>query len=731
MDTDNGMQNDKKVIVMAGFLGSVLVILMVATFILSNLQKSRSFGTQTAANDVGTKTQTVDLNRQPVEESTSPATSTPNGTLAEAPQPLPHINFRTWDDVNSVALTRTSAPVYELNQSYTFEEVRDIASTLGASDSIKKKRTNVIAYKVDSTNKTASLLQFDTQNGEFTYTSTPGQTLPEASDINTGIYEFMKTINIYDASLKVTATYKNKAYPELTFYEVHRDWSAVSAPILNTVGLLNLSEKQALNSLTLATANAESPENTDICATSDGKDGLERQKDFNTMTLALTEDKRIKFAQSNIRRLNATAPREVSLINYDEAKKKLQEKKYSFLLTTPAGSGAVQWTNIYPQNQANAQEAVITEAALSYLESAPATTQSELAPYYVFKGYSQLDSGFRVNYIAAVPAIVDETTQSRNIFSPFIKEVHAQQSPDGDNGQKQGSFDLSPSPSVQPTPVDETSCNPTAAQLNPVYEINGTKFGWANVRVWQGKLSTGKRGWWYLIPKPSTTDATLKDEVNQVVLQVRSLANESDFREFDKILLDFQLRGNSCPVRVTGASPSIFVYGDEGQKVSVASGAQLTYADPVTTGHNTWNVTITADGLDVNGLTRPYIYYEYKPVAFTKPSHGWVVRKDQLPALATSVSQELGLTSDETTRALFELNHAASSVSHDLLYVGLVNTQELNARLPLTVSPTPNHTYRYHFFVAKAQNSDRTSAPHLSSVVRSGLTLIEIGSSNQ
>lgn len=186
-----------------------------------------------------------------------------------------------------------------------------------------------------------------------------------------------------------------------------------------------------------------------------------------------------------------------------------------------------------------------------------------------------------------------------------------------------------------------------------------------------------------------------------------------------------------CLIFVRGASPSIFVYGEEGQNVQIKTGTQLTYADPVTTNENTWNTVIHTNSLDVNGVARPYVYYEYKPVAFTRPAHGWVVRKDQLAALVKTVAHDLALTADESQRALFELNHAASSVDSDVLYVGFVNSQELKTLVPLTVSPQPDHLYRYHFYVAEAQTSDRTAAPHLSPVVRSGLTLIELGSAHQ
>ncbi|MEN9327670.1 MAG: hypothetical protein RI947_478 [Candidatus Parcubacteria bacterium] len=711
----------------------------------------------------------------------------------QAAQP-PDVDFDKWTFTKKMTDVPTTASVYEFKTEYTTEEMQALSKKLNASDNVKKDKNFIMAYNIKNDNKDVSLLTYNLQTGNLSYASSTGVALPTGATLDAKVTAFLEDLGLYDETLKTTAQYKKKSKPGLTYLEIHRDWVKAGFPILNSIGLLNLPENVSLTTLSLTTPLTNLPEDTDIYAATDKKDGYVRQTDFNTMTVVVSDRTgKIMGLQSNIRKLSSPSKKSVTLLSYDEAVTNLMDKKYDFILTSPSGTGDMSWDKIYPNNKALAAQAVVTDSVIAYIEKPALVNQKELMPYYIFRGYANLLSGYRVNFVASVPAVAPQT-QSKNMFR-LVKEVSAQES---DTTQKQGTFETTPgagnnnnnnntnNTSSVDNPISQTDrnaagvCAPSSDDLNPVLLVGGLKYGWANWRIWGGQKSTSKNGFWYYIPEPGTADAVIIESLDQVIALLQSptagnatavppqstpddsngatspsddttqkqgtfnvtpqatamiaqdiTAQELVIRQQNKILKDLGLISESCPVRLTGASPSIFVYGDEGQKVSVASGAQLTYADPVTTGHNTWNVTITADGLDVNGLTRPYIYYEYKPVAFTKPSHGWVVRKDQLPALATSVSQELGLTSDETTRALFELNHAASSVSHDLLYVGLVNTQELNARLPLTVSPTPNHTYRYHFFVAKAQNSDRTSAPHLSSVVRSGLTLIEIGSSNQ
>lgn len=702
---------------MAGFLGSVLLILMVTTFIISSLQKKKG-GLVADAGNPGVNTQYIDMGRKPVADGTPQSA----GSSADLNKP-PQITFRSWNDLATSISNKPVTSVYQLKQGYTFDEAKSLAAKLEAADTIKKNKEHVFAYTLDSDNRRASMMLLDTTSGMFTYTSSDGIKL-SGDDVPNALYDVMKSLDVYDPSIKITATYKNKQYAGYTFYEAHRDSTA--GTILSTIGLLNIPETQPLSSLNLLTQLPDTPKDPNIYEASDGKNGQQRLADFNTITVAVADaDKSVRMIQSNMRRLAVPEAQQTSIVSYDDAKKMLSDGKYTFMMTMPAGSGNVSWSTVYPFNKADAQTATITEASMALLENEPGTRQSKIGPHYIFRGYANLDSGFRVQFVAAVPATQQTNVQSRTFLFPLVRQVYAQ-SPGTDTGQKQGTFDLSPSPSPQPTPIDETSCDPTTAQLNPVYDVNGVKFGWANVRVQRGVLESSRKGWWYLIPKSSTTDQSLKDDVNQVVLQVRSLTGETRFREFDKILNDFQLKGTACPVRVSGYSPSLFVYGPTGNHLTVTTKAQVTYADPQTTANGAWNIEILKTGIKANGLIRPYIYYEYMPVTFGAVTKGWHIQRSELNAFIQKISSALSLSSIETQRLGFELGHAMTDVQGDDLFIGLLEGNQLESKLPLSVSSKDVKTFRYHFSISETVPAGYQT-PDLKPLPRQGTMILEIG----
>ena len=138
-----------------------------------------------------------------------------------------------------------------------------------------------------------------------------------------------------------------------------------------------------------------------------------------------------------------------------------------------------------------------------------------------------------------------------------------------------------------------------------------------------------------------------------------------------------------CAVRISGYSPSIFIYSTN------------TRVQPL----------VTILYLEQNNQ---YLYYEYDStnISFSKPKEGWIIDKEKLKAFSQGLSNKLQLTPLESERLLFELNFSAADVKSDKLFIGLIPQQEIDQKLPLEISSsnTPE-VLRYHFYVASANNN--------------------------
>ncbi len=709
--------------------------------------------------------------------------------------PNPTVKFTNWVLQNN-EITSPSAPtVYYFKQSYSYADAQSLAQKLNTAGTIKQDKNLVIAYTNNiSSDKELSLMAFNTTNGTFSYSSSKGIPMTKVGTTSDSIYQFLKNVSLYDTTLKVASTYKKKTDTGVTYYELHRDWKAAGYPILSTMGLLNIPEKQTLSSLTLNTMLPDMTPDTSIYAASDGKNGYARQSDFNTITIGVSDTSgNVTSIKSNMRLVQSTGELS-SVVDYTAAVNKLKAGEYQFLMTTPSGSGDTPWDQIYPNNMAQAENAVVTDSIIAYIENPPATAQTSLVPSYIFKGYANLKSGYRVSFIATVSLSATEP-QAKAGFS-LVHDVLAQDTPNTDKGQKQSTFDASQTTATGSNPLDinsngtgvgtdtttsagQSACRPSALDLNPIYQIpagTGLKYGWANWRVWQGKQSTSKQGFWYYIPEANITDSIVRSNLNSIIAQLEGLngntsvavtttpsqpdngnpqspgddttqkqgtfsvpsptvgqnaqnitTQELTIRRQNKIIQDILSIPEQCPIRLTGASPSLFIYGIEGTKVSVAPQALLTYADPGTSTDGLWNTEVTANGLQVNGLNRSYIYYEYAPVPFTRPQNGWVITKTDIARYAKETGAKLKFNPAETNRLVAEIEHAAQKVNEQNIFVGLMSQAEVNALLPMNINPMPENAYRFHFYVTAATQGERAVSPILTPVVRSQYMILEIG----
>ena len=131
--------------------------------------------------------------------------------------------------------------------------------------------------------------------------------------------------------------------------------------------------------------------------------------------------------------------------------------------------------------------------------------------------------------------------------------------------------------------------------------------------------------------------------------------------------------------------------------------------------------------LVVNGVNRPYIYYEYEKTPVTRPTAGWNIRKADIKKwVHETVASELGLTAAEADRVIYEVNHAASGVNAENIFVGVLDAADVDRRLPLQVSPAGTAVSRVHFYVGPA--GGEVTAPALSPIERAESLILEFGS---
>lgn len=757
-------------------LASVLLFLLVVLLVIIISQRNNQDGPVTQVPPKTTGNQTPPAMVKDVASS-----------AIQAPQ----VSFGTWTGLQATATYPTSASVYTFKTNYTFDEAKAILNKLGFKSDIDTQGSAVVGYDSAGDGKNIALAAIDLTNGNMAYNSTDGIKLPAGATLEAKSIALLRTVGLYDSTLVAGAQYKNRKHPGKTFIEVHRSWEKIGLPVFNAVGLMNIPETQKLSTLSLATVNANTPADADIYATSDNSDGHMRSDDFNTITLGISDaDQTVTLIKSNVRPFQTAAPTTSSLISYDDAVAMLKAGTYEFIYTTPAGGGSgMPWETVFPQNKAEAQTATVTESLVAYLESHPTSTQDMLKPYYIFRGTAQLNSGYMAAFVAAVPATAKTVglnlvpvahAQSDQGQKQSTFEMQATQPPANNNPLTPTS--IPPIQSGSPLPPaagDQSVCEPAVADMLTIINYGGTYFGYA--------LRPGRdTNEWYYIPTSGSvavdtvvitnlqtlvnqlqgalsgqplqqnvaqptvaqnlTPTVYQTNVNdtgqkQSTFEVPTVAQvtyapvkvetrDLEIRQFKKIIGDIQDQVDYCPIRLTGSSPSLFIYAPANTNTTVQPGAQLTYSDPYIANGATWNATSLGNGsLNINGVERGYAYYEYRGASFNRPETGWVINKNDVSSFVNTVlASSLRLNANEAERAVFELNHAAGSVDADTIFVGLVSTEEVNAQLPLAISPKPQVAYRYHFYVAAASANETVEAPALEAITRAPYMIVELGS---
>jgi len=714
MDNFTAWLKKRKVILV--ILLVYLVVVVAGLFVLNSSKNSRTTQKRTSRQ--------VDQDNLPGDDSQTPGGKA-SGRANVPVRSAPVISVENYVATAAPPKVPGSLPIYKFQTNITVDDALAIGTKLGLTRHAQNG-DKIIIYNQDRSDN-SGWLTYDLKTGYFTFRSYGNHRVGSSASLppTTAAKSFLSNMGVIDDTVNCPITYKRREMSDLTFVECHRDWDAVGLPILSFLGLVNLPETLPLSDVKPGEVYENTPDDFSIIETSTGQDAKERPDDFNTATVAVDADGSILAIDSNIRQLTRTqtlSPQN-GLVAPSEALEKLQQNGASMTFAYPSGGGVANWNQVFPGNRGTTTEAEITDYVLAYLEEPKA--QEFLTPMYVVRSRAQLASGFGTTILQTVPAttigLSQESTNGpevaawwdgwfTNPFQSFKTE-----------SLKLGTFTFSPTPS--PT-YYSGECVPAENQLNPIIQL-GT-LG----RI--GRFSIGSEGHtrannYFLIP--GTRDPL--PDINTVVAEFDKLnisERGSQVRELNKLSSEWA-KNTFCPLRLSGGSPTIFTYLGNQTEVTVKSNSKLTYADPFTTTANEWKVERGNNNNDfmINNVIRKFIYYEYKPVSFNKPQNGWIVARSGLEKLGRdTIAKSLGLTVEEEDRLVFELSHAAYDLKSAKLFVGPISQEEVDEKLPILISPTPDKVARYHFYVTAASERQVTS-PILTPISRSPFMLLELG----
>jgi hypothetical protein len=709
------------------------------------------------------------------------STEAPAATVTESPAALPtgipelpRITVDSYTPDYQVTEEPPSASVYTF-RSPSVDIVGRVARELGVTRETKETADYYASY--GSVDSDLSVILYQKTNGRFLYTASSGVPLTDArgAAVNDAlVVNYLTELGLADETVRVSATYRRSSEPGITFYELHRDWTTVGMPVLNPMGILNLPENQALATLAVTSPVDSLPDDADITGTSDKRDGLARPDDFNTITVGVNTSGNVVKIESNLRVIESTT-QDVTLIDNETALARLRAGSHEQLIVLPSGEGVTDIAKVFPGNEGRISEATITDSVIAYAEQPGDTAQADMKPYWIFRGTGMLDSGYRVKFVATVPAIDRETAflpdAWTHLLGTLVPQVHAEGTTLAQ--QQQGTFE-SPAPEPTATPVPPTSaeepeptenirvpqgtaaltptgsatqpaattvptgkapgyslpfttCYPQADDLLARFTVGGYTFGYFD-NPNGGYVEGGVQ--WYMVTKDLPAKTELENWLSVILATISGKI--SDARPAERIaedlsgFIDAGDRSKGCPVRLTGFSPTLFVYGFRNTTVTIAPSFGLTYQEPALQ-DGAWKVRVGSDSLNVNGLKRPFVYYEYGGVSFDRPQEGWYVARNDIRKFVWKVASQLKLNHQEKMRLMFEIKHAANDIPDTSLFVGLIPRSEVDEKLPLGILPAPDSVMRYHFYVTSSKGISGVKPPKIIPIERTENMILELG----
>lgn len=675
---------------------------------------------------------------------------------------------------------------YSLKSSFTVSEIASFGAQFGFANPETKGSVTSFANLNDPDSR--GYLVLDTKTGTFEYQNLGIKTKTKNTNPKLGAKQFLTDVGLNDTLIDCDITYNDKLIPNVTFVECHRSWEKLGAPLLNLPGVLNIPEDVSLASLRVGYNNAPIVRPS-IINVSTGQNGVSRPNDFNTATFAIHNDGTILSISSNLRFI--TSQSEGGIVSPTNALTLLTQNKAATTIALPSGAGSFDWDRVFPEGKVTGKDAEINGYEIMYVENDKGQSQDLYIPTYLFRGNVMLDSGYNVNYVQTIPATTN--SPSSQIASEQLKlgTFNLPTKTPGTNPTNTPTSTRTPTINPTNKPTSTKTPTPTTRITTPydcsIYSNNdGTnKLGdkisttvytitinGVNVNVASGGVTGGsntfyiaqnilaadvekyRKGFNRVIAEqyaynakhgidPSVPDNTYASMAGSVYPEVFAIYNTllsnpgtlpstPPLPGIDGMVFYMNPYAAVSPCYLTGTSPTIFLYSKDNRAFQIKPSNTI-YTDPYLSNF-AWNTQTQNDNkLIVNNVVRDFLYYEFNPekVSFSKQNTGFVVKKLEISSLITKLSQKMNLLDPERKRLDFELRNAISKLAKNtkIIKVSLVSINELNTKLPLTVSPKPENTNRYHFLVEKLSTLEKINEPSIPEVKRGQSTLLEIGAS--
>jgi hypothetical protein len=143
------------------------------------------------------------------------------------------------------------------------------------------------------------------------------------------------------------------------------------------------------------------------------------------------------------------------------------------------------------------------------------------------------------------------------------------------------------------------------------------------------------------------------------------------------------------------------------------------------------SLTVTSDSkgtITTNGVTRPYLYYEYdaRGIMFTTPTKGFIADSSSLSKTVTKIAKAYDLTTSEAERLKQDVTNALPQNTSRYL-LSIAKPSEIASNIPLSFSIQPDSLYRIHIIVSPFEKPYEVEEPEITPVIRHGFTVVELG----
>lgn len=667
-----------------------------------------------------------------------------------------------------------SINIHRLKTNYTESEVFAIARRFGLTsftnpDSLAD---NTILDKGQSDNYQMYdlpkhlYLGFNAHNGSYIFIAENGITIPQNSnslqnnpanqDPRDVAENFMETTGMMQPCLKITDAYESTKEPGMTIVEMRCDWGHLGAPLLNTVGVLNLADNTRLNSVQLGDTGFPSTSTFDA-ADQEGEHG---PTDFNTILIKVDSEGKIRHVGSNVLPIESSSSISASsIINPETAYKALEAGRTRLTLASPAGAGYMELDKVFPNNVAEAPEVSVNDFMLAY-SIIPGIDQLYLCPKWISRSSGQLTSGYDGLFVSTMQAVNDPhcagtDLNSSNVAGISNRLAQAVLSPTG------------PAPTVQTgnagtlklddivfkfeeTPALGCPEASTFTNSRVLDAANGIYMMWAasQSRTWY-IVFTQAEGKSLVETKSGTIHPGFR--ADYLAMRAKFVSQCTPRTSTSVCPLPQGLTGSiiSC-IRLTTGSPSIYVYSRIPQWITISAQpfGGIGYVDPAVQDLKSqnlengvsWRALAQNSKLTFDSGTKNRAYYEFRRntllsqlKTYGEPHQGFVMPSSKVLGFAENfLAPHIGLNEQQThdlvaefQRELTVLTAESSSNESQNVQISLLPQDFVHRYLPLSLSPQPNQTFRYIFYLTS--DTSATAEPLLPLIQPSDYYAVETG----